>query len=247
MISITSFSLILSILAGVLVGAIPQHQQRDGPICIDKTTITVTAPAAADPTTPPDAVVTVVKTVTVVRTVDSVLEQTSNDGVTETVTVFSTETSTVTVQPPLETQISDLTTGPEGTPSPRPVAPLPPIVQPHFGNATQPVPYSNSSLPSSNSSSSLPYIPVLPKPSSTVGTEPSSGFSLPISSGYENSLYFANWSVTQCPFFVYMCIYVHIKSQTDFNQGNIWSELSATVHTCLQDHSCVLCVRLIWK
>ena len=55
MFAITPFTLILSILAGVLVGAIPQHQPRDDPICVGPTTITVTAPATADPTTLPDA------------------------------------------------------------------------------------------------------------------------------------------------------------------------------------------------
>lgn len=188
MVAITPFTLILSILAGVLVGAIPQHQQRDDRVCIDHTTITVTAPAAADPTTPPDAVVTITRTVTVVQTVDSVPEETSDNGVTETVTVFSTETSTVTVQAPLETKISDPTTEPQESQSPEPAPPsppLPPIAHPQFWNVTQPVPYGNSSLPSTNSSSGLPHTPVLPKPSSTANFD--------ASSGYENSLYFTNW------------------------------------------------------
>lgn len=200
MIAITPFTLILSILAGVLVGAIPQHQQRDDPICIGQTTITITAPATADSTTPPDAneqqaagisgyganaAVTVTRTVTVVRTVDSVPEQTSDHGVTETVTVFSTETSTVTVRPPPETKTSGLVTVPQESPGPG--SPSPPIAHPLSGNDTQPVPYGNSSLPSSNSSYGLPPVPVLPKPSSAVGT------GTPVSSGYENSLYFTNW------------------------------------------------------
>lgn len=204
MISITPISLILSTLAGVLVGAIPQPQQRYDPICIGQTTVTVTAPAAADPTTPPDEVVTVTETVTDVRTIDSVLQQASDYGVTETVLVFTTKVITVIVEPPLGTKTSDLRTGPTESPSPGPVAPLPPIVQPHFGNATQPEPNGNSSLPSSNSSSNLP---VLPKPSSDVGFGPSSEFAQAVSSsGYENSLYFTNWSVTKFPSFQYVFV-----------------------------------------
>lgn len=210
MIFITPISLILSTLAGVLVGAIPQPQQRDGPICIGQTTITVvtvTVPAAADPTTPPDEVVTVTETVTDVRTIDSVLEQASDYGATETVVVFTTEWVTIIVQPPIATEISDLTTGPTESPSPEPVAPLPPVVQPDFGNATNPGPNGNSSLPSSNSSSGLPHVPVLPEPSSDAAIGPSSEFAQPVSSsGYENSLYFTNWSVTKFPSFQYVDI-----------------------------------------
>lgn len=204
MISITSFTLVLSILAGVLVGAIPQHQQRDDPVCVDRT-ITVTAPSVSGPTPLPDsneqpaaglseneanAVVTVTRTVTVVRTTDSVPETTSDDGVTETVTITSTETSTVTIHPLLETQIAEITTEPQESPNPEPAAPLPPIVLPHFVNATQSVPFGNSSLPSNDSSSGLP------KPPSAVGIAPPSEYALPVPSGYENSLYFTNWSVT---------------------------------------------------
>lgn len=208
MVVITPFTLILLILAGVLVGAIPKHHQRDDPICVDRT-VTITAAAAANPTPLPyvneldaaeeaKAVVTVTRTVTVIRTVDSVPEQTSDIGVPETVTVFSTETSTVTVQPPLETGTSDPTAEPQYYSSPEPAAPSPALVRPYFGNATQPVPYGNASLPSSNSSSGLPHNPVLPKPSSTA-LDPSLEYVLPVSSGYENSIYFTNWSVASCP------------------------------------------------
>lgn len=214
MVAITPFTLILLILAGVLVGAIPQHQQRDDCVCIDHTTITVTAPATTDPTTPPDAVVTITRTVTVVQTVDSVPEETSDNGVTETVTVVRTETSTVTVQAPLETEISDPTAEPQESQSPEPTPPSPPIVHPQYGDATRPVPYGNSSLPSTNSSSGLPHTPVLPKPSSTAGFDASSGYALPMSSGYENSLYFTNWLVfLPTPFLIGL--------QSKFNQGHI--------------------------
>lgn len=240
MVSFTPFTLILSILAGVLVGAIPQHQQRDDRVCVDHTTITVTAPAAADSTTPPDAVVTITRTVTVVQTVDSVPEETSDNGVTETVTVFSTETSTVTVQAPLETKISDPTTEPQESQSPEPAPPSPPIAHPQYGDATQPVPYGNSSLPSTNSSSALPHTPVLPKPSSTADLDASSGYALPVSSGYENSLYFTNW-------LVFLLTSPLTGRQTKSNQGYIWCKLPAAITPCLQNHSCVLCVRLIWQ
>lgn len=219
MVAITPFTLILSILSGVLVQAIPQHQQRDDPICVAQTTITVTAPAVSDPTTIPDAneqkaagisgnganaEVTVTRTVTVIRTIDGVPEQTSDNGVTETVTVTSTETSTVTIQTPPETKISDPTTEPKESKSPEPAAPSPPVVHPQFDSGTKPVPYGNSSLHPSNSSSGSPHVPVpvLPKPSSTVGIQPSSEYALPAPSGYENSIYFTNWSVTLCPSFL---------------------------------------------
>ncbi|KAK7719721.1 Chitinase 4 [Diaporthe eres] len=142
-----------------------------------------------------NAEVTVTRIVTVIRTIDGVPEQTSDNGVTETVTVTSTETSTVTVQPPPETKIADLTEETQESSSPEPAVPSPPIVHPHYGNTIQPVPYGNSSSPSSNSSSGLPPIPVLPKPSSAVGVEPYSEYALPVPSGYENSIYFTNWSV----------------------------------------------------
>ena len=200
--AIASFVLIVSSSISVLVGAIPQHQPRDDPLCVDQTTITITAPAIADPTTLPeangqangaDAVTTVTRTVTVLRTIDGLPESSSDVGVTETVTVFTTETSTITVQSPLETVISDPTTEPQGSSSPAAGAPSPTIVRPHFVNASQPVPYNNSSLPSNTSSYGLPNPPILPKPSSS--------FAFPPSSGYENSLYFTNWLVPLWHFF----------------------------------------------
>lgn len=201
---IASFTLIISSSISVLVGAIPQHLQRGDPICVDQTTVTVTPPAIADPTSLPgankqaneaNAVTTVTQTVTVVRTIDAVREQSSDTGITETVIIFTTETSTVTVQSPSETELSDLTTEPQESSSSEAVTPSPIIVRPHYSNATQPAPYDNSSLPSNTSSYGLPNPPILPKPSSTATDEPSPGFVLPPSSGYENSLYFTNWSV----------------------------------------------------
>jgi hypothetical protein len=117
------------------------------------------------------------------------------------VTVFTTETSTITVQSPLETVISDPTTEPQGSSSPAAGAPSPTIVRPHFVNASQPVPYNNSSLPSNTSSYGLPTPPILPKPSSTATDVLSSGSAFPPSSGYENSLYFTNWLVPPWHFF----------------------------------------------
>lgn len=200
--AIASFTLIASSSLSVLVGAIPQHQGN--PICLDQTTITVTEPAIADPTSIPEtneqvngknAVTTVTETITVIRTIEPVPEQSSDGGITETVTVFTTETGTVTVQSPLETEIPDPTTEPQESSSPEAEASSPPINRPHFGNATQPWPYDNTSLPSNTSSYGLPNPPVLPRPSSTATSESSSGFVLPPYTGYENSLYFTNWLV----------------------------------------------------
>lgn len=205
----------------MLVGAIPQHQQRDDPICIDQTTVTVTAPAIADPTSLPhanekvnaaNAVTTVTRIVTVLRTIDSVPEQSSDSGITETVTVFATETNTVTVQSPVETEISDPTVEPQESSSSEAAAPRPAIARPHFSNATQPLTYDNSSLSSNNSSSGLPNPPILPRPSSIVGYDPPAGFALPPSSGYENSLYFTNWSVALWPPFPIFYTESHTES-----------------------------------
>lgn len=251
----TPFTLTLPILAVVLVGAIPQHHQRDDPICVDQTTITITAPVATDPIPPSNSneqeqeltglpekganvVVTVTSTVTVVRTIDNAPEQSLDEAVTKTVMIFSTETSTVTVEAPLETKVSDLTTEPDESLSPGPAAPLPSIVQPHFG--IEPVPYGNSSLPLNGSSSGLPHMSNLSKPSSTAAIASSSGYALPVSPGYENSIYFTNWSVA-----LYFPILV--EPQTEINQGNIWRGLSATSSSCLQDYSCILCVCFIWQ
>lgn len=245
--SITSFTLVASSSISVLVGAFPQHQGN--PICPDQTTVTVTAPSIADPTLRPDAneqihrekaVTTVTETITVVRTVEAVPAQSTDSEITQTVTVFTTETSTVTVQSTPETEIPDPTTEPQEYSSPEPAASPPPINRPHYGNATQPWPYDNSSLPSNTSSPGLPIPPISPRPSSTA-TGDSSGFVLPPSPGYENSIYFTNWLVVGWSPLPYPYTYLHTK----FKQGNIWRELPAPIHPCLQDHSRLLCVRLV--
>lgn len=246
--AIASFALVASSSIPVLVGAFPQH--HGNPACPDQTTVTVTAPAVADPTSPSDAneqvhrekaVTTITETITVVRTVEAVPESSTDSEITQTVTVFTTETSTITVQSPPETEIPGPTTEPQESPSPEPAPSSPPINRPHFGNATQPWPYDNSSLPSNTSSSGLPIPPILPRPSSTATGDSYSGFVLPPSPGYENSLYFTNWSVALWP---------PLRSPptdllTEPVQGNIWRKLPAAVHPCLQDHSCILCIRLV--
>jgi hypothetical protein len=204
---IASFTFFLSSSISVLVGAIPQHQQGGDPVCVDQTTITVTAaPAVSGPTKLPDVNgqadgAEKFATVTVVRTINAVPEQYFKPGITETVTitttevVTTTETSTVTVQPASETEIPDATTEPQEASVSWAAGPSPTIVHPHYVNGTQPAPYGNSSLPSNTSSYDLPTSPILPKPSSISTDNPSSGYVLPPSLGYENSLYFTNWSV----------------------------------------------------
>lgn len=214
MITITLFTVSPLILAALPAAAVPQHLWKDDIYCLETTTETVTitqtaADDASSSSTGPEEplvsafietitettteTVTLTNTLTAAPTVDAgalesiVSPETKiNPGPeVETVTVFNTVTdvNTVTIEILQPTRTLDPTSEPESSTSTGSAVPLPLTVQPCYVNSTV-GPYGNSSLTFNVSA------PVVSAPPLAVPSPSSLSYS-----GYENGLYFTNWSV----------------------------------------------------